>query len=279
MHLITPKEAKEACPILSTDGIIGGMWAEREGYVDTTGTVYAYAKAAKKRGAKVIEHNRVLGLRQTRDGWEVITEKGTIKTEHMVNAGGLWAKQVGRMAGIELPLSPLNHHYLITETILEVAALDKEMPMVVDLEGVTYMRQDQKGLLLGIYEINREHGMMDGAPWDYGMQLHPLRRAARRRCLRAAGAPFEGRRGQGTSQARPPHGRDHGGDRRERPEPDGQPVPCPDRGHVGSRRQHLSRPGQGPGRRDHPSEDHRPRPASAHPLDPRGAQAGGDHRA
>ena len=137
------------CPVLSTDGILGGLWADREGYVDTTGTVLAYAGAAKKNGATVIEHNRVLELNQTAEGWDVVTEKGTISCEHVVNAAGLWAKQVGRMAGIELPVSPLAHHYLLTETIPEVAALDHELPLVVDLEGFTYMRQDQQGMLLG----------------------------------------------------------------------------------------------------------------------------------
>jgi dimethylglycine dehydrogenase len=171
VRLITPEEAGELCPVMSTHGIIGGMWADREGYIDTTGTVHAYAGAARKRGATVIENNRVLELHQLKDGWQVVTEKGTIKCEHVVNAAGLWAKQVGRMAGIELPVSPLNHHYLITESIPEIEALDKEVPLVVDLEGFTYMRQDQKGMLLGIYEINHEHWMMDGAPWDYGMQL------------------------------------------------------------------------------------------------------------
>ncbi len=171
VRLISPKEAGELNPLMSTEGIIGGMYADREGYVDTTGTVQAYAGAAKKNGAEVIEHNRVLELIQTKDGWDVVTEKGTIHTEHVVNAGGLWAKQLGRMAGIELPVSPLNHHYLISDTIPEVAALDKEMPLTVDLEGFTYMRQDQNGMLLGIYEIDHEHWMMDGAPWEYGFEL------------------------------------------------------------------------------------------------------------
>ncbi|MEM8837763.1 MAG: FAD-dependent oxidoreductase [Pseudomonadota bacterium] len=171
VRLVTPQEAGDLCPVLSTDGIIGGMWADREGYIDTTGTVHAYAGAARKHGASVIEHNRVLELHQTNEGWQVVTEKGTITAEHVVNAGGLWAKQVGRMAGIELPVSPLEHHYLLTETIPEIAALDKELPLVVDLEGFTYMRQDLKGMLLGIYEIKHKHWMMDGAPWDYGIEL------------------------------------------------------------------------------------------------------------
>ena len=171
VRLVSPQEAGELCPIMSTDGILGGMWADREGYIDTTGTVHAYAGAARKNGASIIEHNRVLELHQTGEGWQVVTEQGTISCEHVVNAAGLWAKQVGRMAGVELPVSPLEHHYLLTETIPEVAALEKELPLVVDLEGFTYMRQDLKGMLLGIYEIKHQHWMMDGAPWDYGIEL------------------------------------------------------------------------------------------------------------
>lgn len=170
-RLVTPEEAVALNPIMSGDGLLGGMWADREGYIDTTGTVHAYAGAAKKNGATVIEHNRVLELNQTLEGWEVVTEKGTINCEHVVNAGGLWAKQVGRMAGIELPVSPLKHHYLISDTIPALEELDFEVPMTVDLEGFTYLRQDQKGVLLGIYEVEHEHWAMDGAPWDYGMEL------------------------------------------------------------------------------------------------------------
>ena len=172
VRLVTPEEIEARCPIISVDGVLGGMWADREGYVDTTGTVWAYAGAAKKRGAAVIEHNRVLELKQRPDSsWDLITEAGVINAEHVVNAAGLWAKQVGRMVGLDLPLSPLEHHYLLTETIPEVAASKAELPMVVDLEGFTYMRQDQKGILVGIYETHPQHWAMDGAPWDYGVEL------------------------------------------------------------------------------------------------------------
>ena len=171
-YLMTPQEIKEKCPIMDVEGVIGGLWADREGYVDTTGTVQAYAIAAKKMGAEVIEHNRVLELKQRADGsWDVLTEQGMVHAEHVVNAGGLWAKQVGRMVGLELPVSPLEHHYLVTESIPEVAALDFEVPMTVDLEGFTYMRQDQQGVLIGIYELNHQHWNIDGAPWDYGIEL------------------------------------------------------------------------------------------------------------
>jgi dimethylglycine dehydrogenase len=174
VRLMSPEEIQARCPIISVDGVLGGMWADREGYVDTTGTVWAYAGAAKKRGATVIEHNRVLDLRQRPDAsWDLVTETGTLNAEHVVNAGGLWAKQIGRMVGLDLPVSPLEHHYLLTETIPEVAALNRELPMIVDLEGYTYMRQDQKGILVGIYETHPQHWSMDGAPWDYGVELLP----------------------------------------------------------------------------------------------------------
>ncbi|MBD0864475.1 MAG: GcvT family protein [Rhodobacteraceae bacterium] len=170
-RLVSLEEARTLCPIMSTDGLLGGMWADREGYVDTTGTVHAYAVAAKKRGAHYFEHTRVEDMTRTAEGWQVVTDKGTIICEHVVNAAGLWAKQVGRMAGVELPVSPLKHHYLISDTIPQLEALDFEVPMTVDLEGYTYLRQDQNGVLLGIYELDYEHWAMDGAPWDYGMEL------------------------------------------------------------------------------------------------------------
>ncbi len=170
-RLVTPEEASKLNPIMSTEGLLGGMWADREGYLDTTGTVKAYAAAARKQGAEYYENTKVESLSQTKEGWQIITNKGVINCEHVVNAAGLWAKQVGRMAEIELPVSPLKHHYLISDSIPEIEKLDFEVPMTVDLEGFTYLRQDQKGVLLGIYEINHEHWAMDGAPWDYGMEL------------------------------------------------------------------------------------------------------------
>jgi len=172
VRLIGPDEIKSLCPIASVDGVIGGLYAEREGHIDPSGVVHAYAKCARSRGADIIEHNRVLALNQRSNRtWEVMTEQGTIVADHVVNAAGLWAKQVGRMADIELPVTPMEHHYLVTETIPDIAALSQELPLVVDLEGFTYMRQEQKGVLLGIYETRYKHWNMDGAPWNYGTEL------------------------------------------------------------------------------------------------------------
>ncbi len=174
VRLIEPDEIRERCPIIDVPDVLGGLWADREGYIDPSAVVHAYAKAARLRGADVIEHNRVLALHPRADAsWDVVTEQGTIHAGHIVNAAGLWAKQVGRMAGLELPLSPMPHHYLITETIPALAELDFEIPMMIDLEGFTYMRQEIHGVLVGIYELDFRHWHMDGAPWDYGLELIP----------------------------------------------------------------------------------------------------------
>lgn len=172
--LMTPEEIAEKCPIIDVDGVYGGLWADREGYIDCSAVVHAYAKAARNRGAEVIEHNRVVELNQRADGsWDVVTEQGTIHAEHVVNAAGLWAKQVARMVGWEAPVSPLAHHYLVTEAIPELAEFEGEIPMMIDLEGFTYMRPELDGVLMGIYEIDHKHWSMDGAPWDYGIELLP----------------------------------------------------------------------------------------------------------
>ena len=173
-RLVTPEEIEEKCPIVDIRGIHGGLYDPNEGHLDTTGTVRAYAKAAQKSGAEVILRNRVLELLPRRNGgWDVVTEHGTIQTEHVVNAGGLWAKQVGRMAGIDLPVAPMQHHYLVTEAIPELELIPDELPLMVDLEGFTYLRQEGNGVLLGVYELSPKHWNVQGAPWDYGMELIP----------------------------------------------------------------------------------------------------------
>lgn len=173
-RLVTPEEIKALCPIVDVSGIYGGLYDANEGHLDPYGATHAYAGAAKKRGAEVILRNRVVELRPRPDGaWTVVTEHGTLVADHVVNAAGLWAKQVGLMAGVDLPVTPMEHHYLLTDKIPEVAALKQELPLTVDLEGFTYLRQEGQGVLLGIYESHPKHWQVDGAPWDYGMNLIP----------------------------------------------------------------------------------------------------------
>ena len=171
-YLLSPDEAAEMVPIIDPAGLTGALFDPHEGNLDPHGATHAYAGAARNRGAEVLQHNRVLSIQQRLDGyWELETEKGQIVAEHVVNAGGLWARQVGHMIGIEFPLIPMQHHYLVTEDVPEVAALDRPMPAVTDLEGFTYLQRERNGVLLGVYETNPKHWLTDGPDWDYGMEL------------------------------------------------------------------------------------------------------------
>ncbi len=167
------KKSSRDCPIVDPAGLLGGLFDPHEGAVDPHGTTHAFAIAARKRGADVILRNRVTGLRPHADGWLVETEQGTVVAQHVVNAGGLWARRVGRMVGVDLPLTPMQHHYLITEDLPELLARPDEMPCVTDLEGFTYLQQERKGVILGVYERNPRHWQTEGAEWDYGMELLP----------------------------------------------------------------------------------------------------------
>lgn len=173
-YLLSPDEAAEMVPIIDPTGLTGALFDPHEGSLDPHGSTHAYAGAARKRGAEVIQHNRVLAITQQPDGqWLLDTEKGPIRAEHVVNAGGLWARQVGYMVGVELPLIPMQHHFLVTEDVPEVAAMTGPMPAVTDLEGFTYLQREQNGVLLGVYEQNPKHWLADGPDWDYGMELIP----------------------------------------------------------------------------------------------------------
>ena len=171
-RLVTPEEIRALCPIVDVSNLKGGLYDRHEGYMDPHGTTHAYAGAARKHGAEIILRNRVLQLQQRRDGhWTLVTEHGTINAEHVVNAAGLWARKVGNMVGINLPVTPMEHHYLVTEDVPELVALDHEVASITDLEGFTYLQPERKGVLLGVYERNPRHWQVEGADWDYGMDL------------------------------------------------------------------------------------------------------------
>ena len=173
-RLATAEEIVAACPIVEPTGLLGGLFDPHEGAVDPHGATHAFAGAARKRGAEVILRNRVVALTALPNGhWRLDTEHGTVTAEHVINAAGLWARRVGHMAGVDLPLTPMQHHYLITEDLPELVARQDEMPCVTDLEGFTYLQQERKGILLGIYERNPKHWKTEGAEWDYGMELIP----------------------------------------------------------------------------------------------------------
>jgi dimethylglycine dehydrogenase len=173
-YLVTPEEAAAMVPIIDPAGLQGALFDPHEGNLDPHGATHAYAGAARQRGAEVIQHNRVLSLTALPGGeWRLETEQGTVTARHVVNAGGLWARKIGRMVGVDHPLVPMQHHYLVTEDVPEVAAIQGSMPAVTDLEGFTYLQRERNGVLLGVYETNPRHWKVDGADWDYGMELIP----------------------------------------------------------------------------------------------------------
>lgn len=177
-ELIPVKEAKKYWPLLDEKQFIGAMFHPLEGHLDPSGTTHAYAKAARIQGAEVIRKNRVIDTVQRADGtWDVVTEGGTIHAEHVVNAGGLWAREVGRFVGLELPILAMAHQYLITEEIPEVVAFKKEtgreMLHCIDFDGELYMRQERSGALVGTYEPNGRPWSPKAAPWDFSTELLP----------------------------------------------------------------------------------------------------------
>jgi dimethylglycine dehydrogenase len=175
-EIITPTEAAAMFPLMDPSHFVGALWDPVEGHLDPAGTTHAYAKAAQALGATVVLRNRVVELTQEPGGvWTVVTEHGAVEAEHVVNAGGLWAREVGRMVGLELPLLAMEHMYLLTEPIEAVAAFNaatgREMVGVLDLPGEIYTRQERSGVLLGTYEQACRPWSPKTTPWDFGNEL------------------------------------------------------------------------------------------------------------
>ena len=173
-EIVGPEEIAKIAPITNLDGIVGALYDPLDGHLDPSGTTHAYAKAARLGGAVIETHCMVSETNQRPDGtWDVVTNKGTIHAEHIVNAGGLWAREVGAMAGVYLPLHPMEHQYLVTEETPEIYERDSEHPHVMDPAGESYLRQEGRGLCIGFYEQPCKPWAVDGTPWDFGHELLP----------------------------------------------------------------------------------------------------------
>ena len=172
-ELISAAEARRRFPLMDERHFVGALYDEVEGHVDPYGVTHAYAKAARMAGAEIVLRNRVTGLlARPEGGWEVVTEQGSIVAEHVVNAGGLWAREVGRMVGLELPVLAMEHQYLITDDMPELAGRP-ELLHVIDFEGEIYLRQEGQGVLLGTYEKAAKPWSPDTTPWDFATELLP----------------------------------------------------------------------------------------------------------
>ena len=175
-ELLTMAEAKRMMPLIEEKYFVGAMLDAADGNLDPSGTTHAYAKSARIGGAEIFQNTRVMELHATKDGgWTIVTDKGTIAADHVVNCGGLWAREVGRMVGLELPVLAMEHMYLLTDEMPEVVAYNKErgheLPHIIDFKAEIYMRQERSGMLLGTYEKDCRPWSPKTTPWNFGAEL------------------------------------------------------------------------------------------------------------
>ena len=171
-HEVSRNEAERLHPLVDFDDIRCIMYEPDGGNVDPSGVTNAYATGARMRGAEIYRFTPVTATIQQPDGtWIVETPKGNIHTDWVINAAGLWGREVAALAGIELPLMPTEHQYFVTETIPEIAAMDRRLPSVADRDGEYYLRQEGKGLLVGAYEKAMKFWAEDGTPQGFGHEL------------------------------------------------------------------------------------------------------------
>ena len=173
-EIVGPAEIARLSPITNTAGLLGALYDPLDGHLDPSGTTLAYAKGARMQGAEIVLRNPVRELRPRLGGrWDVVTVQGTVNAEYVVNAAGLWAREVGEMAGVSLPCHPMEHQYLVTDDLPEVYERDTELPHCMDPAGESYLRQEGRGLVVGMYEQGCELWAVDGTPEDFGHELLP----------------------------------------------------------------------------------------------------------
>ncbi|XP_063309655.1 dimethylglycine dehydrogenase, mitochondrial [Pelobates fuscus] len=176
-YLIGPEKVRELFPLLNMDKVIAGLYNPGDGHIDPYSLTMALAAGARKYGAQLYFPASVTNLTPLIDGtWNVETPQGTIHANRIVNATGFWAREVGKLIGFEHHLIPVHHQYVVTATIPEVKALKKELPVLRDLEGSYYLRQERDGLLFGPYEAQekmklQESWVTEGVPPGFGKEL------------------------------------------------------------------------------------------------------------
>ncbi len=171
-HEVSVEEAQAMHPLIDFSGVRCVMYEPDGGNVDPNGVTHAYAKGARMLGAEIHRFTPVTALEQRADGgWVVTTPKGQIQADAVVNAAGLWGREVGKMAGIELPLMTMEHQYFVTETIPEIEALGRRLPSLADRDGEYYLRQEGLGLLVGAYERDGRFWAEEGTPMNFGHDL------------------------------------------------------------------------------------------------------------
>jgi 4-methylaminobutanoate oxidase (formaldehyde-forming) len=187
MELISPKEACDLFPVMEKKGIVGAAFLPTDGQIDPSGVTYALAKGARDRGAEIYTDTRVTGITLKNGAvQEVMTEKGKIKTEIVVNAAGIWAPEIGKMVGVPIPIIPMEHQYIITKPI---EGVPRGMTTMRDPDLLVYFREEVGGLIMGGYEHNPIPWALDGIPRNFTKTLlksnyehfEPLSRLAMKR--------------------------------------------------------------------------------------------------
>lgn len=171
MEMLTPKEAWKLFPIINLEGVLGGVYTPTDGVIDPTGLTNALAAGAKSRGARIFTDTNVekINLKAGRVS-EVITDRGAIKTDVVVNATGQWGGEVGKMVGLTLPVVPMAHLYIITKP---VEGVGHEFPTLRDPDLLVYWREEVGGLVTGGYERDPAPFGLNGIPRDFKYQLLP----------------------------------------------------------------------------------------------------------
>jgi len=171
IELVGPARIAELHPFYNLDGVIGALHTPDDGHVDPTNVTMALAAGARQKGVKIIRQCRATNITrdEANDEWIVETEKGTIRCEHVVNAGGTYARQMGEWSGLQLPMTSMTHHYFVTEEVPEFQDLGYELPVIRDDKLVSgYIRMEQKKGLIGIYEKDNVNSVWhDHCPWEY----------------------------------------------------------------------------------------------------------------
>jgi dimethylglycine dehydrogenase len=174
MEIIGPDAIRRLHPFYNLEGVIAALHTPEDGHVDPAGATLALARGARQLGATVRRHERVLRIRRLASGeWQIGSERGDIVCEHVVNAAGTYARQVGEWVGLDLPVTNMTHHYIVTDTVPEFEDLEVELPVVRDDRLVSgYVRMEQKSGLIGIYEkADPNHVWDDGTPWEAEHEL------------------------------------------------------------------------------------------------------------
>jgi dimethylglycine dehydrogenase len=172
-ELVSPERAFELFPVMDPEGVIGAAYLPTDGHVDPTGLTGAFARGATALGAEILRHTPVTGLERRSGAWVLSTPRGDVRAEIVVNAAGQWARGLARLAGQDLPLVAIQHHYVVTEPIPEIADRDAELPVFRDPDRSFYCRQEHGGLLLGPFERDAQPWALDGVPEGFHSRLLP----------------------------------------------------------------------------------------------------------